>query len=79
MEFLKNFQITEVAMYLDPYCEIIGILHSISKEELGTKAVITVQKEIILPIDPDELETFQGKRIQIFNNNGKYIIKECKL
>jgi hypothetical protein len=63
-------------MYLDPYCEIIGILHSIRKEELGTKAVIIIQKEIIFPLDHKDLKLFLGKHVQIFNNNGKYIIKE---
>jgi hypothetical protein len=63
-------------MYLDPYCEIIGILHSIHKDELGTKAVITINKEIILPLAPKNLKNFLGKHVQIFNNNGTYIIKE---
>ena len=63
-------------MYLDSYCEIIGILHSIRKEELGIKAVIIIQKEIILPLDPIDLKLFLGKHVQIFNNNGTYIIKE---
>ena len=63
-------------MYLDPYCEIIGILHTISKEELDTKAVIMIQKEIIFPLYPKDLKLFLGKHVQIFNNNGTYIIKE---
>ena len=63
-------------MDLDPYSEIIGILHKINKERSGLKAIFLIQKEIYLPINPDVLGAYTGKRIKIFSNNGKYIIKE---
>jgi len=65
-------------MYLDPYSEIIGILHTISEIPYGAKAVIIIQKEIILSINPGELKPLLGKHVRIFNNNGEFIIKEVK-
>ena len=68
-------------MKLEANNEIVGILSKVKVEENQIKLIFTILKEIELPEEAfsyEQIRSFLGKRIGIFNINGTYKIRHIK-
>ena len=68
-------------MQLNSNQEIVGILHSVEKEDACCKLKFTCTKEIELPsnaVQLQQLMSLVGRRIGVFNYDGTYLVRVIK-